>query len=58
MAIYKTRWFGRWASKQGLSALSLCAAVREMMAGLYEADLGGGLLNKLAAHLLSLQLRR
>lgn len=46
MAIYKTRWFERWARKEGLSASSLCAAVREMTAGLYEADLGGGLLKK------------
>ncbi len=42
MAIYKTRWFERWARKQGLNAQSLCAAAREMTAGLYEADLGGG----------------
>jgi hypothetical protein len=41
MAIYKTRWFDRWARKQGLSQLSLCVAVQEMAAGLYEADLGG-----------------
>jgi hypothetical protein len=46
MAIYKTRWFKHWARKQGLSTPSLCAAVREMTAGLYEADLGGGLLKK------------
>ena len=46
MAIYKTRWFNHWARKQGLSTPCLCAAVREMTAGLYEADLGGGLLKK------------
>lgn len=46
MAVYKTRWFDRWARKQGLTTSSLCAAVREMMAGLYDADLGGGLLKK------------
>jgi hypothetical protein len=46
MEIYKTRWFDRWARKQGLDHLSLCNAVREMTAGLYEADLGGGLLKK------------
>lgn len=46
MAICKTRWLDRWARKQGLAISSLCAAVREMAAGLYEADLGGGLLKK------------
>jgi hypothetical protein len=46
MAIYKSRWFDRWAHKEGLNTPSLCAAVREMKAGLYEADLGGGLLKK------------
>jgi hypothetical protein len=44
MAVYTTRWFDRWARKQGLTTHSLCAAVREMRAGLYDADLGGGLL--------------
>jgi len=46
MAIYKTRWFDRWARNQNLSTRALCEAVREMAAGLYEADLGGGLLKK------------
>ena len=46
MAIYKTRWFNRWARKQGLDDLSLCVAVSEMAAGLYEADLGSGLVKK------------
>ena len=46
MAIYKTRWFDRWARKQGLTTAALCAAVHEMASGLYEADLGGGLLKK------------
>jgi hypothetical protein len=46
MTVYKTRWFNRWAHKQGLDDLSLCAAVREMTAGLYDADLGGGLVKK------------
>jgi hypothetical protein len=46
MAIYQTRWFDRWAGKQSLKEHSLCEAVREMTAGLYEADLGGGLLKK------------
>ncbi|MBL8350974.1 MAG: type II toxin-antitoxin system RelE/ParE family toxin [Burkholderiaceae bacterium] len=46
MAIYKTRWFDRWARKQGLAASGLCTAVREMEAGLIDADLGGGLVKK------------
>jgi hypothetical protein len=46
MTIYMTRWFDRWARKQGMSSDVLCAAVSEMRAGLYEADLGGGLLKK------------
>ena len=46
MAVYQTRWFARWARKEGLTTPSLCAAVREMTAGLYDADLGGGLLKK------------
>lgn len=46
MIIYKTRWFDRWARKEGLNDPSLCAAVNEMIAGLYEADLGGGLFKK------------
>ena len=46
MAIYMTRWFDRWARKQGLITSSLCAAVREMNEGLYDADLGGGLFKK------------
>jgi hypothetical protein len=46
MAVYKTRWFDRWARKEGLAASSLCAAVREMNLGLVDADLGGGLVKK------------
>ena len=46
MAVYKTRWFERWARKEGLAMSSLCAAVQEMTAGLIDADLGGGLVKK------------
>jgi hypothetical protein len=46
MAVYQTRWFDRWARKQGLTMPGLCSAVREMTAGMYEANLGGGLLKK------------
>ncbi len=46
MSVYKTRWFDRWARKEGLATLGLCAAVREMTRGLFDADLGGGLFKK------------
>ncbi len=46
MAVYKTRWFARWARKEGLTTPLLCEAVRVMMAGIYDADLGGGLVKK------------
>jgi hypothetical protein len=48
-SVYKTRWFDRWARKQGLIDPSLCAAVSEIATGLYDADLGGGLLKKRVA---------
>lgn len=46
MAVYKTRWFDRWASKQGLLDAQLCVAASEMAAGLFEANLGAGLFKK------------
>jgi hypothetical protein len=46
MAAYKTRWFSRWANKQKLDDQTLCTAIAEMQEGLYEADLGSGLLKK------------
>ena len=46
MPIYKTRWFARWARKEGLGDKPLCQAVEEMRAGLVEADLGGNLFKK------------
>jgi hypothetical protein len=46
MSVYRTRAFSRWARKQKLSDAALCEAVHEMRHGLYDADLGGGLLKK------------
>jgi hypothetical protein len=46
MSIYKTRWFDRWARKEGLATISLCTAVHEMAGGLFDADLGSGLFKK------------
>ncbi len=46
MKIYKTRVFHRWADDEGLADTSICAAVKEMKDGLFDADLGGGLFKK------------
>ena len=46
MIIYKTRRSNRWARKQGLDNASLCAALHEMIAGIFDDDLGGELLKK------------
>jgi len=47
MTIYcKTRHFSRWAVKTGVSDNALKIAVKEIQAGLIDADLGGGLIKK------------
>jgi len=46
MAIYKTKVFERWASKEELDDKVFCKAVQEMTEGLFDADLGGGLFKK------------
>lgn len=47
MAIYcKTRHFSRWAAKAGISDKALIFAIREIQAGLFDADLGGGIIKK------------
>ena len=46
MRVFKTRWFQRWAKKEGLSDETLLAAVQEMEQGLVDADLGGSVYKK------------
>ena len=46
---FKTRQFTRWARKAGLTDDALCAAVTEMIDGLIDADLGGGIVKKRVA---------
>jgi hypothetical protein len=47
MAIYcKTRHFSGWAAKTGIGDKALIAAIREIHAGLFDADLGGGIIKK------------
>ena len=43
---FKTRYFGRWMRKTGLTDNTLCSAVAEMAEGLIDADLGGGIVKK------------
>lgn len=44
--VFKTRYFLRWMRKTELTDGALCLAVREMVDGLIDADLGGGLVKK------------
>lgn len=46
MAIYKTRVFDRLTRKSGPTSEQLCKAIEEIEKGLFEADLGGGLIKK------------
>ena len=45
----KTRHFSKWAIKANLNDKSLMAALLEIRSGLYEADLGGGIIKKRVA---------
>jgi hypothetical protein len=47
--VFKTRYFRRWAEKAGLTDTAICKAVEEMVDGLIDADLGGGLVKKRVA---------
>lgn len=46
--VFKTKTFSRWAKKVVTDA-ALCIAAREIEAGNYEADLGGGVCKKRVA---------
>jgi hypothetical protein len=47
--VFKTRHFSRWLRKTDLTDSALCQAVKEMVAGLVDADLGGDVLKKRVA---------
>ena len=49
MRIFKTKWFHRWAGKEGLNDASLSSAIDEIQQGLVDADLGGHVLKKRVA---------
>src|SRR3990172_782170 len=45
----KTRHFSRWAVKTGIADSALRIAIKEIRAGLIDADLGGGIIKKRVA---------
>lgn len=47
--VFRTRHFSRWLGKTALTDEALCHAVREMIKGLIDADLGGGVVKKRVA---------
>lgn len=49
MLIYKSKWFSKWASKQGLSDESLRSAITELKKGLVDAHLGSNVFKKRVA---------
>ena len=49
MIIYKTKWFERWAIKEGLSDQMLVATLAEIEQGNIDAHLGGNVIKKRVA---------
>lgn len=49
MQIFKTRWFARFARREGIEDQSLRAAIERAEQGLIDADLGGGLIKQRVA---------
>lgn len=44
--VFKTRTFARWSRKVPVAEAALCAAIKEMAAGLIDANLGGHVYKK------------
>ena len=49
MRVFKNKAFSKWAQSAGLDDNDLKSAVDEMLRGLIDADLGGGILKKRVA---------
>lgn len=49
MRILKSKWFNKWAEKEGLTDKALTEAIAEMEDGLNDGDLGGHVYKKRAA---------
>jgi hypothetical protein len=44
--VFKTKWFVRFARKEGIADSELCEAVARAERGLIDADLGGGVIKQ------------
>lgn len=49
MQIFQTKWFARWAAKEGLQLSALILAVAEIEQGLIDVNLGGHVFKKRVA---------
>jgi hypothetical protein len=49
MRVFMTKWFGRFARREGITSRSLLEAVARADQGLVDADLGGGLIKQRVA---------
>jgi len=49
MRVFKSKWFQKWAAKEGLDDDALRAAIEEMENGLIDAELGGHVVKKRVA---------
>ena len=49
MRVFKAKSFARFQRKAGISEMALCQAVRDIEAGLIDADLGHGLIKQRVA---------
>lgn len=46
MRVFKTKWFSRFARREGIADGRLLETIREIEKGLVDADYGGGLIKK------------
>jgi hypothetical protein len=51
LRIFKTKWFARFARREGISDASLYAAVKRAERGLIDANLGGGVIKQRVARM-------
>jgi len=49
LRVFKTKWFARFARREGLADSKLIETIKEIESGLIEADYGGGLIKKRVA---------